>query len=118
VCDDGATFRPIVGALMEGMAQNHLPGLETHLPDDLFLDGHAGEGYGQATFDELERIRDIAILTGLILDPVYTNKAFGGLLALIRSGAVSEGDRVLFCHTGGLFGLFPYRTRMPHLMVP
>jgi len=118
VCDDAAHFQVIVSQLMEGIARDHLPGLDTAVPEDLLLDGFVGEGYGIATFEELERIRDLAVLTGLILDPVYTNKAFAALLSLIRDGEIEEGQRVLFLHTGGLFGLLPFRDRMPHLMVP
>lgn len=117
VCDDAAWFRPVIETLLEGLA-HYLVGLDATVPDDLLLDGFVGNGYGQATFDELERIRDLAVLTGLILDPVYTNKAFGALLALVRDGTIAQGGRVLFIHTGGLFGLFPFGDRMPHLMVP
>jgi len=43
---------------------------------------------------------------GLFLDPVYTGKAFAGLIALAREGAFGPDDRVLFVHTGGAGGLF------------
>jgi len=40
----------------------------------------------------------------LPLDPVYTAKAFYGLLDLIRNKTIKAGSRVLFIHTGGLQG--------------
>ena len=43
---------------------------------------------------------------GLFLDPVYTGKAFAGLLKLAEEGAFREDDRVLFLHSGGAGGLF------------
>ena len=43
---------------------------------------------------------------GLFLDPVYTDKAFAGLMELAREGAFREQDRVLFMHSGGAGGLF------------
>jgi L-cysteate sulfo-lyase len=44
----------------------------------------------------------------LVLDPVYTGKAFAGVLAAVRSGAYKRDDAVLFLMTGGLPGLFAY----------
>ncbi|NUO54880.1 MAG: D-cysteine desulfhydrase family protein, partial [Polyangiaceae bacterium] len=41
---------------------------------------------------------------GLLLDPVYTGKAFAGFVRMAREGAL-DGKRVLFLHTGGLPGL-------------
>ena len=43
---------------------------------------------------------------GLFLDPVYTGKAFAGLIAMAREGAFKHTDRVLFLHSGGAGGLF------------
>jgi 1-aminocyclopropane-1-carboxylate deaminase/D-cysteine desulfhydrase-like pyridoxal-dependent ACC family enzyme len=48
----------------------------------------------------------------LILDPVYTGKAFAGLLGLVRSGAFKKGENVVFFHTGGGFGLFAYEQQL------
>ena len=47
-------------------------------------------------------------MEGLILDPVYTGKAFHGLIQDIKQGVYAEqNDRdIVFLHTGGLFGLF------------
>jgi len=39
---------------------------------------------------------------GLILDPVYTGKAFRALGDLIREGSIDRRARVVFWHTGGL----------------
>ena len=36
---------------------------------------------------------------GILLDPVYTGKAFAGLIDMARSNEIS--GRVLFWHTGG-----------------
>lgn len=118
VCHDAEFFRAKVTSILEGMRRDHLPDIDSAVPEGTLQDGFVGAGYGRATFEELERIRDLAILTGIILDPVYTNKAFGALLSLIRTGSLPPGQRALFLHTGGLFGLFPYGDQMPHLMVP
>ncbi len=69
-------------------------------------DGYRGEGYGIVSDLEREAIRTAARSEGLLLDPVYTGRAFGGLLDLIRRGTFSPGERVLFWHTGGTPALF------------
>ena len=40
------------------------------------------------------------------LDPVYTGKAFHGMIAEIAKGTFSETNDIIFVHTGGIFGLF------------
>lgn len=42
---------------------------------------------------------------GIVLDPVYTGKAFGGLIDLIRNKCFSKKDNILFIHTGGYPGV-------------
>jgi D-cysteine desulfhydrase len=66
-----------------------------------------GIGYGIPTEAMLEAVRLMARTEGLLLDPVYSGKAFAGILAEARSGA--EGD-LLFVMTGGTPGLFAYRS--------
>jgi D-cysteine desulfhydrase len=71
-------------------------------------DDYLGEGYG--VMDDLEReaISTMAKLEGILLDPVYTGRAMGGLLDLIDQGQFSQDQTVLFWHTGGTPALFAY----------
>lgn len=76
-------------------------------PEDFAVeDGYVGEGYGVVGDLEREAIRLLARTEGVLLDPVYTGRAFGGLIDLIRRGAFAPRERVLFWHTGGVAGLF------------
>lgn len=78
-------------------------------PDDVQIDDrHLGPGYGIPTHAEIEAIRLVAEMEGILLDPVYTGKAMGGLIDLIRRGEIRSGERVLFWHTGGMPALFAY----------
>ncbi|MGY0650169.1 MAG: D-cysteine desulfhydrase family protein, partial [Paraglaciecola chathamensis] len=43
-----------------------------------------------------------------LLDPVYTGRAMGGLIDMIRKGRFSAESNVLFWHTGGAPALFSY----------
>jgi L-cysteate sulfo-lyase len=68
-----------------------------------------GPGYGVPTESMIEAVRLMAAREGLLLDPVYSGKAFAGLLAGIRNGDYRAGQNVLFVLTGGTPGLFAYR---------
>ena len=53
-------------------------------------------------------IRRLARLEGLLLDPVYTGKAFAGLLDLAEKGRLGQNEPIIFLHTGGVPGLFAF----------
>lgn len=81
----------------------------TFSAEDLILNSHyVGEGYGVIGPLENEAISLTAQTEGILLDPVYTGRAMGGLLDMIRSGEIKKTDRVLFWHTGGTPALFAY----------
>ncbi|MBI4894062.1 MAG: pyridoxal-phosphate dependent enzyme, partial [Acidobacteria bacterium] len=69
-------------------------------------DRFTGPGYGIPSADSEEALRLLARLEGIVLDPVYTAKAFAGMLAGVRTGAMVEAKDVLFWHTGGQLALF------------
>lgn len=67
-------------------------------------DDYIGLGYAQVTDEELMFYVDFAQSEGIILDPVYTGKAFLGLLSEIENGKYDDQENILFIHTGGLQG--------------
>lgn len=76
---------------------------------DLILNSdYVGEGYGVVGTLENEAIEMTAQTEGILLDPVYTGRAMGGLIDMIRTGQIKKTDRVLFWHTGGAPALFAY----------
>ncbi|GEP11404.1 D-cysteine desulfhydrase family protein [Methylobacterium gnaphalii] len=88
-----------------------LLGIDRAISDaEIVIDGAArGEGYGIPTDGMREAVTLMAQTEGMLLDPVYSGKAFAGLLADVRAGAYRPGDAVLFLMTGGVPGLFAYR---------
>jgi D-cysteine desulfhydrase family pyridoxal phosphate-dependent enzyme len=70
--------------------------------------GYVGGGYGVVGDLEREAIRLAASREGIILDPVYSGRAFGALIDLIRKKIFQRGETVLFWHTGGAPALFAY----------
>lgn len=76
-------------------------------PTDILVNSdYLGEGYGRMSDLERDAIRLFARLEGLLLDPVYTGRAAGGMIDLFRKGYFSSNDTVLFWHTGGTPALF------------
>jgi D-cysteine desulfhydrase len=74
-------------------------------PDDVNLvDGYTGQGYGIPYPEEMDVIKRLAA-QGLLLEPVYTGKAFLGML----EQAGKKYRKVLFIHTGGIFSIFAYK---------
>ena len=72
--------------------------------DDRYLGG------GYAVMGEIEReaIELFASTEGILLDPVYTGRAAGGMIDRIRKGEFGPEERILFWHTGGTPALFAY----------
>jgi D-cysteine desulfhydrase family pyridoxal phosphate-dependent enzyme len=75
-------------------------------------DDYLGEGYAVMGKLEREAIRAFAQTEGLLLDPVYTGRAAGGMLELIRKGDIGPDDKVLFWHTGGTPAIFAYEDEL------
>lgn len=67
---------------------------------------YLGGGYGVMGALERDAIHLFAENEGLLLDPVYTGRAAGGMIDLIRKGYFQRGEQVLFWHTGGSPALF------------
>ena len=77
---------------------------ESILVDDRFL----GAGYAKAGAVEREAIHLFARREGILLDPVYTARAAGGMLEMIRRGEIGASEKILFWHTGGTPALWAY----------
>ncbi len=67
-------------------------------------DKYIGPGYAKANTEIFECIELVTRPEGLVLDPVYTGKAFFGMLSEIEAGNL-PGNNILVVHTGGIFGL-------------
>jgi len=109
VCDDEAFFVEKVYKISNDAIKRF--DLHTNIKREniKIIDGYVGEGYARNRPEEIEFIRHVAQTEGLILDPVYTGKAMFGLKDQISKGRFKKGEKILFIHTGGVFGLFPKR---------
>jgi len=111
VCDDAETFRAKVRADAEAMARDQGMALPA-FADPVILEDYIGPGYAKAEPEVFASIRYLARREGLVLDPVYTGKAFQGLIQEIKAGRFKDCENLVFVHTGGIFGLFPYSEQL------
>jgi D-cysteine desulfhydrase family pyridoxal phosphate-dependent enzyme len=84
-------------------------------PTDILANAdYLGGGYGVMGNLEKEAIHLFARMEGILLDPVYTGRAAGGMIDLVRRGFFSPSETVLFWHTGGTPALFAenYQNRL------
>jgi 1-aminocyclopropane-1-carboxylate deaminase/D-cysteine desulfhydrase-like pyridoxal-dependent ACC family enzyme len=119
----GSSLRPLaidVGRLWKGFPDSiaHMAGeLCTRLGQPHVFDaGHVpliestyvGTRYGVPSRDGVAAVQRVARLEGIALDPIYTGKAFAGLLDLARRGQLEADGPIIFLHTGGLPSLFAH----------
>lgn len=69
---------------------------------------YVGAKYGVASAAGMSALGKLARLEGILLDPVYTSKAFAGLLGEIENGRFGRDEPLIFLHTGGLPALFAF----------
>ncbi len=100
-CDPEPEIMDDLLILLKGL--NELTG-ETKQVELEFRLEWAGGAYGVPSPQGNAAIELLARREGIFLDPIYSAKAFAGLLDLIRSKEIS--GKVLFWHTGGLPALF------------
>ena len=86
------------------LATNSLKYVHSSAPnrEDVFVDdSYVGPGYAEPTDGMRKALSLMATREGILLDPVYSGKAFDGLIGLVQSNFFKTTDKVLFLHTGG-----------------
>lgn len=83
---------------------------ESYGPEDFEVSpDYYGAGYEIPYQEANDDIRYLAGKEGLFTDPVYSGKAFHGMMDMIRKGRIQKGSTVIFMHTGGATALFSER---------
>lgn len=79
-------------------------------PDEIgYSLAYVGEGYGIPTKEGMDALVLMARTEGILLDPVYTAKAFAAIVDMARKGKLTKEHTVIFVHTGGVPALFAYQ---------
>ncbi|CAH1783589.1 unnamed protein product [Owenia fusiformis] len=106
VCDSAQYYHGHINEVLRDVGLNDVTSEE--IVD--VIEGHKGQGYAVSQQFELDYLRDVAVGTGIMLDPVYTGKAVLGLTQELRTNTSRfKGQRILYIHTGGVFGLYDGR---------
>jgi D-cysteine desulfhydrase len=106
VCDDKPYFVDVIGRICNDFDERWQLAARV-APDEIdIVDGHVGLGYAKSRPEELATIRDVCRTDGIVLDPVYTGKAFHGVVQELQRDPERFGSAIAFLHTGGMFGLF------------
>lgn len=113
VSDPGPNMSLAVETISGEMLEEMPPELRrsaTIAADDIIIfDEYIDQGYGILNNETVGAVEMVARTEGIMLDPVYSGRAFAGMLDLIRKGYFRQGENVLFLHTGGLPALFAYK---------
>jgi D-cysteine desulfhydrase len=108
VCDDRDYFVQAIGNICDQANADYQLNIDFDRRRDVdIIDGYVGLGYALSQTEELELICKVARTEGIFLDPVYSGKAFYGMIQELKRDPNCFGGRIIFIHTGGLFGLFP-----------
>jgi len=117
VSDDRDYFVNAIGDICEKAIADYQIEVEFSRDRDIeILDGYVGRGYGLSQPAELELLCETARTEGIFFDPVYTGKAIFGMVQELKKNSTCFGDRVIFIHTGGIFGLFPLAEQIEPLL--
>lgn len=69
-------------------------------------EGYVAPGYGLPSPAGQEALHLLARTEAILLDPVYSAKAMGALIADVRGGRYRPGSVLVFIHTGGVPAIF------------
>lgn len=112
VCDSERYFVEKMATDIQKWSARYHSSLDASAVSLLVNDKYKGPAYAVAEKEVFDTIQQLAQLEGLVLDPVYTGKAFHGIISEIKNGNLTEAKDIVFIHTGGTFGLFPQKQKL------
>lgn len=112
VCDDEAYFLKKISEDFVAWKERYDSDMDIDSLPIQVIEGYVGPGYGRATPEIFDTINRLARLEGIVLDPVYTGKAFHGMLTELKNGRLQGMKDIVFVHTGGMLGLFPQKQQL------
>lgn len=105
---NGLSLEEVVLNLVEEGTQKLNVNKKFQLSDIKLIRDYDEDGYGVVTANEINAISELARNEGVLLDPVYTARAFYGMLNYLNEKRIPANSNILFWHTGGLPAIFKY----------
>lgn len=85
---------------------------EYRLADVKINNDYNEAGYGVITENEKVAVKELAKSEGILLDPVYTGRAFYAMMNYLKKNKIPKNANVLFWHTGGFPANFYYANQL------
>ena len=85
---------------------NNLEFKDQSIDSPVIIRDYDKSGYGVITNNETSAIKLLAETEGILLDPVYSGRAFYGMIDILKTKKLNKGSNILFWHTGGTAALF------------
>jgi len=109
ICDSAGYFEQRIQRLLADTTMQYADHGVDYKQESLNIhDGFVGNGYAVASDGDLRFYSEIAREEGILLDPVYTGKAFRGMLQLISEHPGEFSENIVFLHSGGQLATFAY----------
>ena len=105
-------FPPILADIVKATGRRIGADMQMTDIDFLLNCDYLGAGYAMPGELEFGAIQALARHEGILLGPVYTARAMGGLIDLIKKNYFAKGQTVLFWHTGGTPELFAWADQL------
>mmetsp|Transcript_38187 Transcript_38187/g.97635 ORF Transcript_38187/g.97635 Transcript_38187/m.97635 type:complete len:429 (-) Transcript_38187:175-1461(-) len=116
VCDSPKYFYEYIDGLLSGLGATP-EAVGASAAELVRMVNARGAGYAISTEEELQVMKQVAMETGVVLDPVYSGKAVASMLDEMRAEPDAwAGRKVLFVHTGGLLGMYEKADQMQPLV--
>ena len=109
--NEGKTIRKILDIVNDGAKLLRIK-KKYNLSDIPLIRDYSKAGYGVITEMEKNAIRKLAETEGILLDPLYTARAFGGMLDYLANRKMKINSNVLFWHTGGFPEIFEHANEL------
>ena len=103
---DTDPFEEIVSELVKEAAGLVGQPVPTDMDSRFRIIYHVGAGYAIPNAEDTPYIEELARQEGILLDPVYTGKAWAKFLTLVKEGYFDGQEHIAFVHTGGAAALF------------
>ena len=82
------------------------------LSDIPLIREYSKAGYGVITAFEKQAMYILAKQEGILLDPIYTARAFGGMMDYLEKKKLEINSNILFWHTGGFPEIFEHANEL------
>lgn len=108
ISNDADHFKKTILELLDEISTYTDQNIDINKDDIDIIDGYVGDGYALSRKEEIDFISEFARTEGIVLDPVYTGKGMYGFTSELEKGTFSQYKKILFIHTGGIYGWTEY----------